>query len=69
MSAARTVPVVIVSYDHAFPWQVFVTGALLLLLALAFRRTRWAAYALLACGAACLGGAALLWAGLFQGQA
>jgi hypothetical protein len=68
VSAARTVPVVIVSYDHAFPWQVFAVGALLLLLAFAFRRTRWAALACLTVGAACMVGAALLWAVQFRGQ-
>lgn len=60
---------ILLSYDRTLPWQVFAVGALLLLLALAFRRTRWAAYAFLILGAACMGGAALLWAGLFRGQA
>lgn len=68
MSTSRTVPVVIVSYDHAFPWQIFAVGAVLLLLAFALRRTRWAAYALLILGTACMGGTALLWAGLFRDQ-
>jgi len=60
---------ILVSYDRAFPWQVFAVGALLLLLAFAFRRTKWAAPAFLIVGTACMGGAALLWAGLFRGQA
>jgi len=60
---------VLLSYNRAFPWQVFAVGALLLLLALTFRRTRWAAYAFLIVGTVCMGGAVLLWAGLFRGQA
>ena len=68
MSASRTVPVVIVNHDAGFPWQVFALGTLLLLLAFVFRRTQRAAYALLILGAACMGGAALLWAGLFRGH-
>lgn len=66
MSTSRTVPVVIVSYDHAFPANLR-SGAVLLL-AFALRRTWWAAYALLISGTACMGGAALLWAGLFRDQ-
>ena len=69
MSGSRTVPLVIVNYDAGFPWQVFAGGALLLLMAFVFRRTRWAAYAFLILGTACIGGAALLWAGLLRGQA
>ncbi|CAM4437768.1 hypothetical protein DEMA109039_20100 [Deinococcus marmoris] len=61
MSTSRTVPVVIVSYDHVFPWQIFAVGVVVVL-AFALRRTRWAAYALLILGTACMGGAALLWA-------
>ena len=68
MSGSRTVPVVIVNYDAGFPWQVFTGGALLLLLAFAFRQTRWAAYAFLILGAVCMVGAALLWAGLLWGE-
>ncbi|CAM3868804.1 hypothetical protein [Deinococcus frigens] len=59
---------ILFSYGAAFPWQVFVVGALLFVLAFAFRRKRRAAYAFLTCGAACMIGAALLWAGIFQGQ-
>ncbi|AZI44262.1 hypothetical protein EHF33_15335 [Deinococcus psychrotolerans] len=62
MSTNRTVPVVIVNYDADFPWRVFALRALLLLLDFVFRRTRWAAYAFLILGMACMGVAALLWA-------
>jgi len=51
--------VVIVNYDYAFPLQVLAVGALLLLLAFAFRRRKWAAYTFLILGTACMGGAAV----------
>lgn len=65
---SRTVPVVVVSYDHAFPWQTVTLGAALLLLAFVLRRTRWAALLCLMAGTACVGGAALLLVRLFQDQ-
>lgn len=65
---SRTVPVVVVSYNHAFPWQILTMGAVLLLLAFAFRRTRRVSLLCLMAGTACVGGAALLWVRLFQDQ-
>lgn len=61
MSGSRTVPVVIVSADHSFPWRVGA-GVVCLLLAFLFRRTlpAWAHLALLALGAALLLGGFLL---------
>lgn len=65
MSAGRAVPVVIVSYDAAFPWHVFAEGALLLSVAFVFRRSRKFLYFFSIWGTALLIGAVLLWAGVF----